>query len=838
MSIRSQLRSVAAGLSLVCLSTSAAAQGADLCSNAQAISGSGAHNFVNNGANTDGPASAGCNFFGQLQIEADVWFRWTATVTGTATITTCGSTPLDSKIAAYAFGACPPTTLIDCSDDECGGPLQSTLSFPVTNGTQYLLRIGVFPGTATGAGQIVISQSGSGGSNDNCATPTVISGTGTFPFNNATATTDGAASALCNFFGQTQIEEDVWFQWTPSATGSYTVATCGQTTIDSKIAAYSGAGCPAGAPLACSDDDCGSGNLTSSITFTGTAGQIYMIRVGNFPGTSAGGAGNIVISTGGGGGNDCSPPSTGPDVIVGGLNGISKFGTVGTLTGYSVGTDSCNIGSVGLSWVATTNQHPVIGQNMYRLKNGRFEQLGMSWLKHGFLALNQSLCCPCNNPGTGAILGVGCSDPYDSSLNGFQEGSGGTGGLGPRSEVNPTTGAFPFPYGSQGLGGNAIYKRIQVENADLDPALNAGATYFAEGHYVAPDDALANNRNNNASYMPMLVGSFASGGWNLSLSGVTERKQAAIRAWKVAIPAVDLRDVQVDGLFIAGSHAIDNGNGTWRYEYAVYNMNSDRAAQALSVPVPAGASITGVGFHDVNSHSGEPYSTTDWASSVAGGAVSWASQTFAQNANANALRWGTLYNFFFTANRPPFANGTLTLTMFKPGTPSSATFTGIVPDPGSPPISAYCFGDGSNGACPCVNNGAAGNGCANSGFAGGANLGASGTASVAADTLVLNAANMTGSIAVFFQGATQVAPAVVDDGLGCVGGPIIRLGNKPAAGTSFYPQPGDPSVSVRGAIPAAGGTFFYQCFYRNAVAAFCPPATSNRTNGLQIVWAP
>ncbi len=151
---------------------------------------------------------------------------------------------------------------------------------------------------------------------------------------------------------------------------------------------------------------------------------------------------------------------------------------------------------------------------------------------------------------------------------------------------------------------------------------------------------------------------------------------------------------------------------------------------------------------------------------------------------------------------------------------------------------SYCFGDGSALPCPCVNDGSTGNGCANSFFASGANLRAFGTASVAADSVRLDASNMSGSIAIFFQGTASTPPTVIDDGLGCVGGPIVRLGNKPASGTSSYPQAGDASISVRGGIPAAGGTFYYQCFYRNAASAFCPPATSNRTNGMQIAWTP
>ena len=39
---------------------------------------------------------------------------------------------------------------------------------------------------------------------------------------------------------------------------------------------------------------------------------------------------------------------------------------------FRMGTNSCNIGDQPLNWVDATNQHPVIAQNMYRLKTGRF----------------------------------------------------------------------------------------------------------------------------------------------------------------------------------------------------------------------------------------------------------------------------------------------------------------------------------------------------------------------------------------------------------------------------------------------------------------------------------
>ena len=88
-------------------------------------------------------------------------------------------------------------------------------------------------------------------------------------------------------------------------------------------------------------------------------------------------------------GTDCLRP-VGVDVIVGDLNGVANWGSVGDIAAFSVGTTSCNVGDEQLLWEAPNSNHPVIGQNMYHLKDGRFEQVGMSWLKHG---LYQSARC-------------------------------------------------------------------------------------------------------------------------------------------------------------------------------------------------------------------------------------------------------------------------------------------------------------------------------------------------------------------------------------------------------------------------------------------------------------
>lgn len=153
-------------------------------------------------------------------------------------------------------------------------------------------------------------------------------------------------------------------------------------------------------------------------------------------------------------------------------------------------------------------------------------------------------------------------------------------------------------------------------------------------------------------------------------------------------------------------------------------------------------------------------------------------------------------------------------------------------------FTAFCFGDGTGTACPCGNNGAAGNGCSNSVFAQGANLAGAGTASISADTVVLTTTSTPNSSVLFFQGTAQQSGGsgvVFGDGKRCAAGSVIRLGTKTALGGSAqYPVGPDLSISVRGLVTAPG-VRTYQGWYRNA-AAFCTVSTFNLTNGCEITW--
>jgi hypothetical protein len=397
-----------------------------------------------------------------------------------------------------------------------------------------------------------------------------------------------------------------------------------------------------------------------------------------------------------GGGRRVAAPAiqiaaTGPDVVVFSFSdGVTAWGQSGGFVGYSIGTVSCNRGDAPLNWCATTSgcapgagndDHPVIGQNLYRLKDGRFEQIGLSWLKHGFTSLNQnSTGCressstgSCQSPPFGGNqLGIGCTDPYNASLNGSRTR------LGPHQEVNATNGQLVIPHSVP--GSSTVWEgRLKVATTDVDATVNppATTTYWGEAQYFAGDDAVGGNGLNNASYQQVTVG--ASPSFPLTRTGSFFEKQPAINAWKVKDPTVILVDVDVPGSspierYQVARKVTDIGGGFWHYEYAVRNHNSERSARALTVEFPVATAFSGVGFKDVEHHSGEPYATTDWSVSTTSTAVSWFTDTVGTNPNANALRFGTMFNFWFDADQAPGASIIDTIDLFTAGSPTSVTF--------------------------------------------------------------------------------------------------------------------------------------------------------------------
>jgi hypothetical protein len=382
----------------------------------------------------------------------------------------------------------------------------------------------------------------------------------------------------------------------------------------------------------------------------------------------------------------------GPDVIVGELLDFVQMepGEVDGRVGLALGTDACNKGTENVEWFALPdNRHPFIPQNLYRMSSGadnaeRFEQIGQSWGKHAFAAASSNTCgFGCNGVG-GDHLGSGCSDAYGAGLNGAQDL------IGSRAWVNPFTGFFaqnPDPNDHTGHVHDVTSHRILVETNDLIPAQNQGATYFAEAQYVVPHEYTwcqshpgQCNMYNNASYQQQSV----SGGptnFNFSPIGSTVREQPAIMAWTGALVNEGEPDPGNDGIFFVGYKVTGPNAGVYHYEYAIYNQNLDRAIQSFEVVYPLFPPIVlnNVGFHAPPQHPGFAndgtqgdggYSSDPWVFTTSFTSATWNCETFAQNQNANAIRFGTLYNFRFDSTAPP-AETTANIGFFKTGSPIS-----------------------------------------------------------------------------------------------------------------------------------------------------------------------
>jgi len=260
--------------------SSGLAQASDNCADAPVI-GNGSFPFDLNGSTNDGTATCQFPTAGQ-----DVWYRFNATGNGIVTVSTCGGSMEDTMLAAY--DGCGGTQLA-CVDDSCG--LQSQISFPVSTGVSYRIRISQFNGAvgSTATGNITVTSNlGSGPINDICTGATAISGTGSFPIDSTLAAADAedGPAAACGFAGDGGAG-DVFYRYTATQTGIATIDTC-DSTFDSILQALDACG---GAALACNDDSCG---LQSRITFDVVNGGVYTIRVSGYQG--ARGTGNLNVS--------------------------------------------------------------------------------------------------------------------------------------------------------------------------------------------------------------------------------------------------------------------------------------------------------------------------------------------------------------------------------------------------------------------------------------------------------------------------------------------------------------------------------------------------------------
>jgi hypothetical protein len=133
----------------------------------------------------------------------------------------------------------------------------------------------------------------------------------------------------------------------------------------------------------------------------------------------------------------------------------------------------------------------------------------------------------------------------------------------------------------------------------------------------------------------------------------------------------------------------DLGNGSWRYDYAVMNLDYARAvtqpASANGGPdprvlsnhgfdsftVPAGGTIGATTF------SNGTLDVPGWTESSSNGAVTWTAP------DGGTLDWGTMYSYSITSTSAPVA-GSATLHIALSGTPASYDVATLVPAASGP----------------------------------------------------------------------------------------------------------------------------------------------------------
>jgi len=372
-----------------------------------------------------------------------------------------------------------------------------------------------------------------------------------------------------------------------------------------------------------------------------------------------------------------TPPSKSPyepvfsggflDVSLGALGVIQQITHTGTFpTGQvalSMETTSCNMGTVDVPWLGPMAEaHPLIHMALYRVLGGRLEQIGVSWMKHGFFALSNSVCTQCQNPSNGEFLGVGCSDTYDLGNNSNRTY------LGPRNEVDAYNGTWectgshfsgglPDCIRRHGITGHGpLDHRLTAADADLD---NSGATYYYEARYIVEGDE---NPSNNWGYRSCTM-SWNGSVWVFSPPDGDLVQGPALGGWGDSSATFDV--ALGDGQVVLAVQTTYLGAGNWHYEYALLNLNSNREIRSLSLPVPGVPNITNIGFHD-----NDIDATNDWQVTLEGDTITWQTETFAQNPNAHSLVFGYMYNFRFDAGTGPRSQNA-TLGLFKPGVGST-----------------------------------------------------------------------------------------------------------------------------------------------------------------------
>ncbi len=250
----------------------------DNCADAEPIGEVTDKSFETREATFDGP--------GDCMTSPNIWYCYTASCTGEATVSLLGS-GYDTKLAVYDGCACQPSLgeTIGCNDD-FDGSFQSEISFPVVAGNKYLIEIG---GYASDVGSGILNVScirdpSLEPPRDRCDKAEAVGNVKDLQFTTNGKTFDGPG--LC------MTSPNIWFAYTATCTGDVTVSLLGSA-YDTMLAVYSGQGCsPTEQDLVGCNDDFDNA-FQSQITFGAVKGNKYLIEVGGYASETGDGVLNI-----------------------------------------------------------------------------------------------------------------------------------------------------------------------------------------------------------------------------------------------------------------------------------------------------------------------------------------------------------------------------------------------------------------------------------------------------------------------------------------------------------------------------------------------------------------
>ncbi len=395
----------------------------------------------------------------------------------------------------------------------------------------------------------------------------------------------------------------------------------------------------------------------------------------------------------------------GLDVKLGELSSLTDLGREGVfpngMNGLAMSTTSCNVGSVNVPWLQVMQEnHPFIAFLVVRERGGRMVQISdRSYVKHGFFALSNSQCTPCQNPSPGTFLGIGCSDTYNTSNNGNSFW------LGPPDEIDPWLGTWSaqcshFDKGeppvapaqqcdgirsltqSQVNALGSVAHRIRVPDAEL----NAPGSFYYQGHYVIRSEAEALRADNIGSRQ--FTATWSGSSWNFSTVPGAILYGSILERWPGAAVTSSTNGAD-DGRVYIGVVVTGPTNGVYRYEYAIHNRDNARGVGAFRLPIQDCTTISNVFFRDVDGNAGNDWTMTQTANELVFSTA------------GNPLRWNSIFNFGFDSNAAPLA-GNAVLDQFDPGAGAGAIAIGTTV-PSGLPFSSYGVGtagcDGTHRMC-------------------------------------------------------------------------------------------------------------------------------------------